>query len=114
MENRILNIRVAGVTYEGRQEKIARLRYDDPVRIVPEPDNPYDKNALAVYVGHAGKVLHVGYIPRDMAAQIAPLIDGEAFMCAIAEITGGFELWDGSTANYGLRLRVELPEGDHA
>lgn len=117
MTNRVLNIRVVGVTYEGRQAKIAGLLLSDPVRIVPEPDNPYDPNALAVHVAHEGKVEHVGYIPRDMAAEIAPIIDGEAFMCAVAEITGGFELWDGSPANYGLRLRVELPDAeaqDHA
>lgn len=113
MENRVLNVRVAGVSYEGRQAKIALLETGDPCRIVPEPNNPHDPNALAVHVAHGGAVWHVGYIPRDVAAEIAPVIDGEAFMCVIEEITGGFELWDGGSANLGLRLRIELPaEGD--
>lgn len=110
MNTRTLNIRVAGVTYENRQSIIAGLLLTDPARIVPEPENPYDPNALAVHVAHEGKVSHVGYIPRDMAAQIAPVIDGESFDCTIAEITGGFMLPDDTLANYGLRLRVELPD----
>lgn len=111
---RTLNIRVAGVMYEGRQRIIAGLITTDQARIVPEPENQYDPNALAVHVVHEGKVSHVGYIPRDMAAQVAPLLDGESLDCQIAEITGGFVLSDGSLANYGLRLRVEIPDAASA
>lgn len=110
MKANILNIRVAGVTYENRQEIIARLITSDPCRLEPEPENPYDANALAVKVSHDGAVYHVGYIPKDMAALIAPHLDGEALMVKIVEITGGFEMFDGSQAAFGLRLHVELPE----
>lgn len=103
--------KVAGVTFEGRQERIAKLVMSDPCRIVPEPENPYDANALAVHVAHDGEVLHVGFVPRDLAAAIAPHLEGEAVMAAIQDITGGFELRNGETANYGLVIRVEIPDG---
>lgn len=110
MKANILNIRVAGATYENRQDIIARLNRTDPCRLEPEPENPYDPNAIAVKVSHDGSIHHVGYIPKDMAALIAPHLDGEALMVKIVEITGGFELQDGSQASFGLRLHVELPE----
>lgn len=107
--NRILNTRVSGVTFEGRQALIAQIDLSDPCRLEPEPDNAYDKNAIAVKVAHNGAVWHIGYIPKEIAAQIAPYLDGEALMCKLAEITGGFELNGGETAAFGVRLQIELP-----
>lgn len=108
-EPNVLNIRVAGVSFDGRQALIARLVTSDPCRIVPEPDNKFDPNALAVHVASGGEVLHIGYIPKEFAARIAPLLDGESLMVKIAELTGGFELQNGQTAPLGVRLLIELP-----
>jgi hypothetical protein len=110
MAKRTIICKVAGVTYEGRQNTIAALRGDEPCRIVPEPTNPYDPNALAVHVATADGVKHVGFIPRHLAKDIAPLLEGEAVMVQIYSITGGFELSDGDTAAYGLQVVVELPQ----
>lgn len=126
---RTLHIRVAGVTYEGRQEYLARLFGNEPVRLIPEPENKFDSNALAVHVSvpisidrqvndpnglsdivPEREILHCGYIPREMAAQIAPLLEGENLDCKIEAVTGGFELFNGDTAAFGLRLIVELPD----
>ena len=43
-----------------------------PVTLVPEPTNPADKNAIAVY---ANRRL-VGYVPRSAAKRLAPLLSG--------------------------------------
>lgn len=109
---RTLHIKVAGVSFEGRQAYLAQLTGNEPVRLVPEPKNPFDSNAIAVHVALGGKVMHCGYIPREMAAQIAPLMEGESFDCAIEAVTGGFRLSDGEIAGYGLRLIVQLPDAE--
>jgi single-stranded-DNA-specific exonuclease len=115
MGKQILNTKVAGVTYEGRQDIIAALKGNEPCRIVPEPENPYDPNALAVHVAVApGVVRHVGFVPRDLAAQIAPHLEGEAVMVELTEITGGFETRYGDIAAYGLRIRIEIPDTTNA
>lgn len=108
--NKVLHTKVAGVTYEGRQTMIALLTGREPCRLVPEPTNPYDPNAIAVMVATVpGVVWHIGYIPKEIAAQIAPFLDGEAIDVKIAEIVGGFETHDGDTAALDVRLRIELP-----
>lgn len=113
---RTLYTKVAGVTYENRQEHLARLHGNEAVRLLPEPTNKYDANAIAVQIAMppeaGGEVLHCGYVPKEIAAQIAPLMEGEAFMCEIEDITGGFELSDGTTAALGLRLKIELPDNE--
>lgn len=106
--------KVTGVTYEGRQSILATLQGGEAVMLKPEPDNPYDPNAIAVWVATAEGPQQVGYIPRYLAAEIAPHLEGESLITKIHEVTGGFELKHGETAAYGLRLLFEYPtdEGD--
>ena len=104
MRTRVVLIKVVGVTFEGRQALIAQLNIGDPARIVPEPDNPHDPNALAVHVAHGGAVHHVGYVKREVAAEIAPHFDGESMDGKVYDVTGG------GSYNYGLIVRVEIPD----
>lgn len=106
-----LTVKVAGVTFEGRQEYISQLIGDEPCRIEPEPENPYDANALAVKVAmHDGRIVHIGYVPRDLACHIAPLLEGESLMVRIKAITGGFDTWDGGKAADGVQIRIWIPD----
>ena len=45
--------------------------YDGLAELVPEPDNKYDKNAIAVIV----EGVKIGYVPKDMCSKVLPLID---------------------------------------
>lgn len=120
-ENQVLNVRVTGVSFDGRQEYIAQLTGNEPCRLEPEPENKFDPNAIAVKVarqinaeqesgpGSDRVIWHIGYLPKEIAAQVAPHLDGEPIMCRIAEITGGFLLASGQTATLGVRLEIELP-----
>lgn len=110
MTTQYITCRVSGVTFEGRQAIIARLHGQEPCRIEPEPDNPYDHNALKVMVATDEGPRHVGYIPRDLAAQIAPHLEGEPLMITFNRVSGGFDMWDGSQANLGMVLTIALPE----
>lgn len=56
---------VAGESFDNedgtsRQAIIARLSPGMPVTFVPEPSNPYDKNAVAVFTPYG----QIGYLPR--------------------------------------------------
>lgn len=118
MQTRTIVSKVAGVTYpepttgEDRQSIIALLTGDEPCRLAPEPTNKYDANAIAVHVATSAGVRHVGYIPKELAKQIAPLLDGEAVMVRLLEVTGGFETDDGEIAAYGLRIAIDAPEDE--
>ena len=41
-----------------------------PLELCRDPDNPHDPNAIAV---HAGE--QVGWVPRELAAELAPKLD---------------------------------------
>lgn len=82
--------KVSGVTYDGRQEKLSAIYkrcQDDHDRFgyfdeksheaissayhtfVPEPDNEYDKNAIAIVDPIEGQI---GYIPKKKTREIMP------------------------------------------
>lgn len=107
---------VAGVTFEGRQEYLKIIYPSDKIEITPEPTNKYDKNALAVHVTHEGTIMHVGYIPKELSAKILPFGENSRLVAEIVEITGGYDMNDGTYASIGLRLRFKVkssPDSRH-
>jgi hypothetical protein len=106
---RAVEFSVKGVTFDGRQGIIARLTGREPLRIIPEPDNKFDANALGVNVALDGEIKHVGYVPKERAAEIAPHLDGETVDGQIIDIVGGY-ISGGRWLSYGLVVRFEFPD----
>ena len=105
-----VDTKVAGVTAGRRQEAIERLtRYDaELIRIDLQRDsaNEYDSNAVAVVASVQGKGSYImGYLPRMLAAAIAPLIDaGKRVTATFKEIRGKYHNYH----NYGLAVAVSI------
>ena len=58
-----------------------------PVRLIREADNTHDENAIKVVIADSPyKGMHIGYVPRNIAAEYAPLIDGLKLMILHAEL----------------------------
>lgn len=75
-----ITVRLTGVTFDGCQDNIRKWGCPDigSYAIIREPDNQYDPNAVRVSLFG---MFHVGYLPRELAAQIAPLMDsGRTFL----------------------------------
>lgn len=61
---------IAGFQYHEGAEALSKLKPGTKIDIVPEFDNPYDSNALALK--YKGK--HLGYVPRVSNSTLAQLI----------------------------------------
>jgi HIRAN domain len=60
-----------------------------PVRLVREPENPHDENAIAVTIA-AGTFINgmkIGYLRREVAAVLAPALDEGVIAETKAELT---------------------------
>lgn len=91
--------KVMGVSFEGRQDMVAGLVPGLELELKRQPDNPVDSNAIAVYYG----ALQIGFLRKQIAKHLAPLIDGGIrYRARIEHVTGGR---DGK--NYGVNIRVE-------
>jgi single-stranded-DNA-specific exonuclease len=97
--------KIAGVSFEGRQDIIAGLRADVPLELRREPNNPHDPNAIAVHYGN----LRLGFLNKKLAVHLAPLIDGGArYRARVASLTGGTAAALGSAAKHrGVNIFVE-------
>ncbi|MBE0475804.1 MAG: single-stranded-DNA-specific exonuclease RecJ [Coriobacteriia bacterium] len=92
--------KLAGVTFEGRQDVVARLRPGTPLRLDRQPDNSHDPNACALFDAAGDQV---GFLNRHLAAALAPVLDaGVEYDVEVTEVTGG-EPPAGSAAEEGPR-----------
>ena len=72
-------------------------------------DNPYDPNAVGVFVD----CQLVGYVPRNVAlhmrCEILRLNPDERPVTCDARIVGGWDRGDGDEGSYGIRLSLSNP-----
>jgi len=87
-----------------------RIKRGADVSLVPEPTNPHDRNAIAVYVD--GKQL--GYVPAELTADVRRMMARD--YAARAYVSGGARkrVADGRviTDSYDLTLNVEIGPPD--
>lgn len=92
--------KVVGVTKEGRQELVKALTAGEALTLKREPANAFDCNAIAV-LDSCGK--RVAYIRRELARQLAPVMDSNVVIRAeVIKITGGEPGYF-----YGVNIKIE-------
>ena len=110
VKQRVIHTKTAGVTHGNRQALLYRLaRYsaeDITITLNREPENAADKNAVQVIAAVKGKGAAVmGYLNRQLAAAIAPLMDkGKAVASSFLAVTGGADYY----LTYGLNIRIAV------
>lgn len=62
----------------------AQIEVGQPVKIVPEPENPYDKNALCI---HDAEGLQMGYVPKELAAKLTPGLLNQAVTITESQVS---------------------------
>jgi len=97
--------KIVGVSFDNdngisRQDLISELEtVPCPLELCRQPQNPHDENAIAV-IDPKGRQL--GYLSRNIAEQMAPMIDsGLSIQAQAIQITGGWPL------NFGLNIQVQ-------
>lgn len=98
------------MTYGNRQKLLSRLaRYTAEqitITLCHEQGNRFDRNAVQVIAGVKGKGSAViGYLNRQLAAVVAPLIDkGKSVVSSFRAVTGGAE----QLLTYGLNISITV------
>lgn len=92
-------VRVAGVTFEGRQELIKKLSPNSIVRLEREPTNPHDPYAVKIMADG----MHIGYIPKDLARKTSENWDLYKYKTKIHEILKGDDS-ESHKRSWGVRI----------
>ena len=105
VKGRLITTKVVGVTFEGRQEVIARLQMGDRVWLEMEPENQYDPNAIKICRSNGEQI---GYLSRKLAVSILP-----HFRIYGYPVKGKVTLLTGSTwgsYSLGVIISFKLPK----
>ena len=91
--------KAVGVTFDNRQDNIAKLTIAEQLKLQRQPDNIYDKNAIIITT-MAG--LEIGYLRREIAEKLASHIDNgdSIYRAQVADITGD------AASNFGVNIFV--------
>ncbi len=96
--------KVAGVTFEGRQELIPQIHAGQSLRLTREPANPHDPHAIAVCT-EDGRQL--GYLSARLASRLAPSLDtGTRYTVTASQVTGGGD------RSFGLNIFIQREEAE--
>ncbi len=101
--------RVAGVTFEERQDLLKKVTDKTPIKLERDRRNEYDFNAIKVLAEIDGEWAHVGFLPKTMSKNVAKsLDDGLKLEAGVHKVKGGFKMNDSDELlNYGLDIFVE-------
>ncbi len=83
---RILVVRVAGVSFRADALQDPSFEPGRTLALVPEPENPHDSQAVAVW--NEERTLQLGYVPRE----IAPTLAGDEQAISLWRVEGGLRV----------------------
>jgi hypothetical protein len=104
-----IQTRVAGVSFDNRdgssrQTFVRRTKKGDVLVLRREPENFFDANAIAVdWLDPDGNPCQLGYVPRNLAAVLAHVMDRGATLSAQVLRKGG-----GGHRLAGVRITIDL------
>lgn len=78
-------IKVAGVSFNGRQDMIKKLHMESVVEFKPEPANRHDPYAVKIIADG----MHIGYVPKELAKHISETWDLYRYVAKIDSIIEG-------------------------
>jgi hypothetical protein len=83
---RLRVVAVAGVTFRPGNVDDASFEPGRRLALVPEPDNEHDPHAVGIW--NAGRSLQAGYVPREVAAELA----GDEQAISLWRVEGGLRV----------------------
>lgn len=106
--DRNITARVAGVTFEGRQELISKMTVDTPVKLERDRRNEYDSYAVKVMALIEDSWQSVGFVPKKMSRTISFSLDnGVTLVASVKNVKGGMVNQEtGEKFNYGLDISI--------
>ena len=80
----LLRFESRGTRYEGRSERIERVRIGDTVRVIRDQANAFNHNNFLLFTDKGGDV---GNMPAELCNVIAPLYDNEDLTIRDAKVS---------------------------
>lgn len=93
---------IAGFQYWDGLLVQSKLKVGQKLKLVPEPDNPFDPNAIAIY----RKKTKLGFVPQKLNGELAQLLyfgHSDVFEAYVVELNHEGNPWE----RVGVSIRVK-------
>ena len=98
-EDKGISFYVAGVRFHKLDKVISFIKPGHKVRMLPEPTNKYDPNAIRLEYSHT----MIGYVPKRLSSKIMAMIEvGKDLSMEVSEVNKDAPPWE--------RLKVTISE----
>lgn len=88
---------IAGVQFHESDKCIQYLKVGTELRLVPDPTNKYDSNAVEIIsqlIGVTEKDFMLGFVPAKISAEISAAMEINDVVCKITEVTPSAKAWE--------------------
>lgn len=88
----LFTFHIAGFQHHDGALVLSKIKVGDALALVPEPDNPYVPDAVAVKYGD----VMLGYIPADSVGPLSVMFHyghGDAFECVVIQVAPENDPW---------------------
>ena len=72
----LANVLIVGLNHHNVNETIDLSRHQDSIKLIPEPENPYDSNAIAAKLNGTT----VGHVSRLHTARVHEILKKDGYM----------------------------------
>jgi len=93
-ESVIREFYVAGARFHELPKVIHDLSVGNTLKLVPEPTNPYDPNAIKIIYETFEKSAFLGYVPAKFSSEISALMEISKLECVITELNPSAKPWE--------------------
>ena len=93
-ENIVRDFYVAGARFHELPKVIHDLSIGNTLKLVPEPTNPYDPNAIKIIYETFEKSAFLGYVPAKFSSEISALMEISKLECEITELNPSAKPWE--------------------
>ena len=82
---------IAGVQFHEAKTVLSELEEGSELLLIPQPENPFDSNAVAIYYG----TVMLGFVPRKFSAEVAASLEvGNVLECYASQVTPSARPWE--------------------
>lgn len=86
---------IAGVKFHEYKQCLNDITEGDTLKLVPEPANKFDPNAVAIYFDNGAKQSMLGYVPKRFSSEVSAMIEvGQNLECILTKFNRTATPWD--------------------
>ena len=90
-----MKIFIAGVKFHQYKDILSDISQGDGLKLVPEPLNKFDPNAVQIHFDNGKKSAFLGFVPKKFSSEVSGWLEiGMELECILTEYNKAAQPWE--------------------